>query len=106
MPLVEDFRVIERFPIGNNHRTMMCDCIKGPGCIEYEYLLVVHNMQTEKPVLFVASERNSSSYGDSHFLGVFNDNGHSNLGSSDSWGDLKTFKAKALEILKEEFGAV
>ena len=42
--------------------------------------------------------------GGSHFLGVFNGDGHANLGADDRWGIEEEFTVKALEIALEKFG--
>jgi hypothetical protein len=39
--------------------------------------------------------------GGSHFLGVFDEEGHKNLGSSDDWTELDKFTARALSITAE-----
>ena len=41
----------------------------------------------------------------SHFLGMFDENGHSNFGNREDWGDAARFEAEALEILAERLGA-
>jgi hypothetical protein len=40
--------------------------------------------------------------GGSHFLGVFDGNGHINQGGSDDWADEEKFTARALQIIREK----
>jgi len=42
--------------------------------------------------------------GGSHFLGVFYDSNHGNLGSDDLWADLDAFRNKALALVEERVG--
>jgi hypothetical protein len=78
------------------------------GSIEYTYLLGVFDTKTEQPVYFVASEISSTAKafgGGSHFLGVFDGEGHSNLGSSDDWADSESFFAKATALVEARFAS-
>ena len=75
--------------------------IESLGVIEYLYILFAIKDEEDAPDLFVASEVNArakSLGGGSHFLGVFDQNGHTNMGSSDQWANLDIFAARALEI--------
>jgi hypothetical protein len=59
-------------------------------------------------VLFVASEVNATAAtlgGGSHFLGVFDSQGHANRGASDDWADPKKFFPEALRIAQEYMAA-
>ena len=106
MPLVASMNRVSTAPIGPNHTVALFDCIKSAGSVEYAYLLVVSDDRTQKPVYVVASEVNSMATnfgGGSHFLGVFTEAGHINMGSSDEWGDPHRFFPKALELASEEF---
>ena len=74
--------------------------------MKYAYLVIVFETASKQPVLFVASEINSAVKefgGGSHFLGVFDDHGHANMGSSDDWGDPRKFFPKAMQIAKDRF---
>jgi hypothetical protein len=106
-PAIESLNRICDAPLGPDHTVLLFDQIKGSGQVEYALLLGVFNNQSEQPVYFVASELNSMREqlgGGSHFLGVFDDEGHANLGSSDDWGDPKNFFPEAVRIAKKHFG--
>jgi hypothetical protein len=45
-----------------------------------------------------------SAHGESHFLCVFDEQGHHNLGDSNEWADPEKFEAAALKILAERLG--
>ncbi|HXE52717.1 MAG TPA: hypothetical protein VN541_06860, partial [Tepidisphaeraceae bacterium] len=73
---------------------------------KYAYMVIVFETATKQPVLFVASEVNGTAKefgGGSHFLGVFEEKGHINMGSSDDWGDPRKFFPKAMQIAKDRF---
>ena len=94
-------------PFGDKHTTVLYDRIESTGMVQYEFLLVVFDNEKGEPVYFVASERNAMwlPEGDgSHFLGVFTDAGHANLGSSNDWGDQRKFFPKAISLAAEHFG--
>jgi hypothetical protein len=102
-PVIESAEPRRRFPLGK-YTAVLLDNIKSAGGVQYRYILVVFNDESEKPCFFVASEVNTmveAFGGGSHFLGVFPGNGHENHGDSDDWADLKKFTERALEIVKE-----
>jgi hypothetical protein len=107
MPLVESMNDVHAAPWGEKHSVFLFDHIKSAGSVQYAYLLGVYDNDTQQPVYFVASEVNdlaASLGGGSHFLGVFDSNGHANLGSSDDWGDPRKFFSEALRLAGERFG--
>ncbi|MBL8819586.1 MAG: hypothetical protein JNL58_26410 [Planctomyces sp.] len=107
MPRVESMNPVANAPLGEQHTVILFDQIKSAGHVEYTFLIAVFDNTSEQPVYFVASEVNSTAQtrgGGSHYLGVFDGNGHSNLGSSDDWGDPKKFFPEAIRIAAEAFG--
>ncbi len=81
--------------------------IESLGVIEYLYILFAIKDDENAPDLFVASEVNAmakSLGGGSHFLGVFDQAGHGNMGAADQWANLDIFAAKALEIATARLG--
>ncbi len=81
--------------------------IESLGVIEYLFILFAIKDEENAPELFIASEVNAMAAtlgGGSHFLGVFDPQGHWNLGASDQWANLDLFAAKALEIATTRLG--
>jgi hypothetical protein len=67
---------------------------------------VCENLNDE-PLLIVSSEINRLSKthgGGSHYLGIFDGEGHCNLGSSDDWGNVELFFAEAVKIATLKYG--
>ena len=93
-------------PLDDKHTVLLFDNIESTGAVKYTFLLAVFDTATKQPVFFVASEINSTDAsfgGGSHFLGVFDQEGHKNLGASDDWGDPREFFPKAMQIAGERF---
>ncbi len=108
MPLVESMNRVGAAPLGEKHLVVLFDQIRATGMVQYAFILAVFDKQTQNPVYFVASEVNSMAAelgGGSHYLGVFDDSGHANMGSSDDWGDPRKFFARAMRLATERFGA-
>jgi hypothetical protein len=101
----------------------MLDTIEEEGSIGYEYIIVVFEPGVRDPFLFITSERNDSSANQevllelgmniddiaaeksgSHFLCIFDKEGHSNLGDSDAWADMAAFEKAAMSILSQRLG--
>ena len=104
VPLIKSAKPRKQFRIGK-HGVLLGD-IESFGEVKYAYVLVVYD-EREKPCFFVASEINDMAEqfgGGSHFLGIFNGDGHANLGTDDRWGIEEEFTVKALEIALENFG--
>jgi hypothetical protein len=97
------------------------DQISALGTIRYEFMMVVFEKGATDPLLFVTSELNDPSsdpemleelgmepedfpQGASHFLCVFDESGHHNMGDSDEWGDIGKFEAAALKLLVQRLG--
>ncbi len=104
-PVVKSAKPRQRFQIGKHTAVLLGD-IERAGSVEYLYIMVVFD-ESRKPCYFVASEVNSMAGtlgGGSHFLGLFDGDGHANCGSSDDWADEAKFTAEALRIVKAKFG--
>lgn len=104
-PVIKSAKPKNQFQIGK-HTAILLGDIERAGAVEYQYIMVVYD-DTWKPCYFVASEVNSmakSFGGGSHFLGLFDGNGHANCGTSDDWADEAKFTAEALRIVKAKFG--
>ena len=107
MPTVESMDRIDGGPLGDAHVGILFGNIKAAGRIQYAYLFVVYANAERQPVFIVSSEVNSTHKtlgGGTHFLGVFDGQGHLNLGDSDDWGDLDKFVPKALAVVEEHRG--
>jgi hypothetical protein len=81
--------------------------IESIGLIGYLYLLIAMKDDEKAPSLFVSAEVNSTvdkCGGGSHFLCIFDPEGHHNLGHHNQWANLDIFAAKALEIATQRLG--
>jgi hypothetical protein len=108
LPAIKSARSIGSLPLDQTHGIVLYDQIVPLGIVQYAFILAVFDLETRQPCYFVASEINAMVKqfgGGSHYLGVFEDKGHSNLGSSDTWGDPKQFFPKAIELAANHFGA-
>jgi hypothetical protein len=75
------------------------------GAIEYLYVVAIYRDGESQPCLFVTSEKNTLVFGgDSHFLCLFTDSGHHNMGASDDWADLERFITQALLVATNHLG--
>jgi hypothetical protein len=93
------------------------------GPIKYPHLLVVNwAAENAPPIMFVTAEQNVMASemlgmlpeelrpktGDTPnakvFLGVFDQNGHDNLGSSEDYAILDRFETKALAVMRDRLG--
>ena len=104
-PVIGSARKVREYRIGKYTAELLTD-IESTGFIEYTHILSVYG-DDGNPVYFMASEVNSMaqvSGSGSHFLGVFDESGHGNLGSSDNWADIEKFTTQAVKIVKEHFG--
>jgi hypothetical protein len=75
--------------------------------IEYEWLLVLYERGSNQPCLVISSEVNDYPDGNacgSHFLCIFDDNFHSNLGLSNAWARAEFFFPRAIELSAEHLG--
>jgi len=107
MPLIEDANRVATIPLRESHLMVLLDDITSSGSVQYEFVLAVLEAESGEPVYFVASEVNAMSGtfgGGSHFLGVFDGDGHANLGSSNDWADPSKFFPKARELAAARFG--
>jgi hypothetical protein len=121
-PTIRSANSVKRYRIGG-YEAALLDTIESEGPIGYEYIVVVFEQGGANPFLFVTSERNdpqaarelSAELGldmdvehpresGSHFLCVFDERGHTNLGDSDAWGDAAAFETAAMGILAERLG--
>lgn len=106
-PRVKSMNCVARAPLGHGYTVLLWDKIESAGAVKYAFLLGVFEDATKQPVYFIASEVNTPAAtlgGGSHYLGIFDEAGHANLGSSDDWGDPKKFFPKALEMARAQFG--
>jgi hypothetical protein len=79
--------------------------IESLGSIEYLYILAIYRDGSEHPRLFVTSEKNILVFGgDSHFLCLFTDSSHINMGASDDWANLDRFITEALLLATKHLG--
>lgn len=73
--------------------------------VKYRYIMAVLD-EARLPCFIVSSEVNSLARirgGGSHFLCIFDGEGHLNFGGSDDWGDEAKFVAEAMRIVREKF---
>ena len=120
-PMLNSARTAKRYDAGGFQVVLLTD-IEAEGSIQYEYIVAVFEPDGD-PCLFVTSERNdpdeaaafledlridpedgAGGDGESHFLCVFDESGHGNLGPSSDWADIGQFEQAALRIVAERFG--
>ncbi len=105
MPKIKAARAVARFAVGE-HSAVLYDSIEPAGRVEYAFLLTVFDA-AKQVRLIVSSELNTMKSvlgGGSHYLCVFDDAGHSNLGDSDDWADDELFTARAIGVVHERLG--
>ena len=107
MPLIASANRVGGAPLGPKHTVLLFDNVKSVGSVNYAFILGVFDDDTQEPAFFVASEVNEMAAtlgGGSHYLGVFDGEGHSSLGASDEWADARKFFPEAMRIAAERFG--
>src|ERR1700722_7254064 len=80
-PAIESANRVGGMPLGPGHTALLFDPIESAGMVQYALLLGVFEDATQEPVSFGASEINEMAEalgGGSHFLGVFDGDGHAN----------------------------
>jgi hypothetical protein len=105
-PLLESSNPIKEYKVGD-YKVTLYDNIISRGPVKYLYMMVALD-ENEEILAYVMSEVNPMAKrfgGGSHFLGVFNENGHINEGGSDDWADEEKFTARALEIISKKSDA-
>lgn len=103
-PVIKSARPKQQFKIGKHTAVLFTD-IERAGAVEYCYILGVFD-EKRQPVYFVASEVNTMVRmfgGGTHFLGLFDGEGHANCGDSDDWADEAKFTAEALRIVRARY---
>jgi hypothetical protein len=102
IPNIVDAVCLKRITLPTKkHYAVLLDEIESDSLIEYRFLLVVFDDETDTVCLIVSSEVNAmvtESEHDSYFLGLFNNTGHINTGASDDWGDLPKFEKGAVDL--------
>ena len=102
-PSIESAEVLRRHRLGPYGASLFGD-IESSGSVQYLYVLALIELDQEEVSLYITSEVNDLAQefgGGSHFLCVFNNEGHHNLGDSDDWADLERFATKALSLAGE-----
>lgn len=88
---------------------------EGDFVIEYEFIIMLFPKDEPDPVLFLTSEKNAGyqpgrqkgapgAGGGSHFLCMFDAEGHHNFGASDAWADPLLFRIEASIHIVERTG--
>lgn len=105
-PIVELNEPLAKHELNKEYVALLFDSVKSLGEVEYAFLLVVYDKGTRDAVYVVSSEVNALARmgGGSHYLGVFEQHGRSNLGSSDDWGDRDLFFPEAIRRVNLKFG--
>ena len=105
-PAIKSAKPKQHIPVGRHTAVLLCDIVSA-GSVQYRYILAVCEGDSQQPCFFVTSEVNSMArlLGEgSHFLCLFDGEGHANRGPSDDWADEGKFTAEALRIVRERFG--
>ena len=107
-PLFGAFTPVRRYRLGPYGAGLIRDPER-VGEVQYRYILAVLRPGLgENGALYVTSEVNAlgDRFGGSHFLGMFDETGHTNFGASDEWADLERFEEKALSLAAERLGVI
>lgn len=101
-PVLTQARCIRAFQWGSFHAELLTDC-RAAGAVQYAHVLFFYAGNETVPCLAVSSEVNVFRQGNdgSHYLCVFDQEGHHNHGSLDCWADLDAFTDRALEMAGE-----
>jgi len=105
LPTLKNARPVYHYQIGSYIAVVVTDC-ESVGMISYTHVLFLLEPRKQEPIFAVAAELNSFTASISTerlFLGVFNGQGHLNLGMSEDWADLDKFTARALKIVTDHF---
>ncbi|MEO1267696.1 MAG: hypothetical protein AAFX99_06335 [Myxococcota bacterium] len=106
VPLIRSSRTVQAWSLGPHQAKLLTD-IQALGHIEYTHALLVYD--TNNALLYVvAAEVNSMASmlgGGSHFLGVFDEEGHTTHGSDNAWANLESFRDHALTMASDRFQA-
>ncbi len=121
-PVIRSARTRKRYKFGP-YEAAFLDQIVAEGSIEYDFIIVVFEEKATDPFLLVTSERNdpgadaqllqdlgldpdmmADENGATHFLCLFDEQGHQNFAGSSDWGDADKFEAAALRILTQRLG--
>ncbi len=79
--------------------------IESGGLTRYEYIMAVHDSETDLACMFVTSEINEEAAqdnGDTHYLGVFLGDEYERIEPSGDWADAEKFRNRALQIAMEK----
>jgi hypothetical protein len=110
MPSVKSLKYLDGAALGKKHVGILYGDIKSDGLVQYLFIFHIYYRfkKVEDPPLFIiSSEENMMQEGPgggSHFLCVFDDDGHSNLGQSNDWGNRGKFFKKAVEVAEMKLG--
>ena len=113
LPELADARFVRNY-VFRHPQQGPCSCVLVTDCksmsnIQYTHVMYVYehgDFLTGRPCFAVTSEVNRAAPPGSersHFLCVFSDGTHANLGAADAWADLESFAQKALEVIVAHF---
>jgi len=106
-PAILESRLAKSYKAGQYSVDLLTDVICA-GLVQCSHLLVAYDKDLNL-VFGVAAEYNDLSLihkgSGSHFLCLWNGEGHRNLGCSDEWGDMSEFERKACELMGDQLGA-
>ncbi len=80
--------------------------IESGSSTRYEYIMAVHDSETDMACMFIVSEINEEAAQDSgvtYHLGVFYEDEYERIEPSADWADADKFKNRALQIVMEKF---
>lgn len=105
------------------YRAILTDSPESFGPVKYPHVLIVFKaIDDTPPIMFITAEQNSmmsmfaehlpehmkeefgSDFGKGYFLGLFDENGHHNLGKKDNLENIQFFEVHALEAMKNHLG--
>ena len=107
VPLIRSSREVARWTLGDHHHVRLLTDVRALGHVEYAHVLTVQDEHRALLYVVAAEVNNMATMlgGGSHFLAVYDDDGHSTVDDDDAWGDLDRFCARALEMASARFDA-
>jgi hypothetical protein len=119
-PGIQSAREVRRYEIGDFRATFF-DKIVSFDIVEYTYVVIMYGKDSDEPLLYFTSEKNTAPFEElfrrlgiepttgtkesggigSHFFCMFDEDGHSNYGASDDWGDADKFEQEVLKAINE-----
>ena len=110
-PHILSAREVRQYDFGTFRATFF-DNIVSADIVHYAFVVILYDRDGDEPIAYLTSERNDAPFDEllrklgiasdpegtgSHFLCMFDEDGHHNYGASDDWGDADKFERRVLD---------